>query len=247
MENRRDYACDYCHYAKELPIMSDQEKRQDKLNRQSGIRLALETGMRVSLSLDGARENDDSRLSCELVGLVHFEFLILRLPWVPGLRQRLLPGNRGTLRFVSEGELYGFHVEIINHVAKPALMLFLAYPEVVETLSLRKHKRMICALPASVHSRRGEGLGIIQDLSMGGCRLVMDVRGQAGLRQMIVGDELLLQISLSTNALPPSVSSVVRSVSLETSRITLGLSFVDADDHFRKALSEYLNLSDLLA
>jgi PilZ domain. len=227
--------------------MTQHAKTQDKLQRQSGVRLALEAGMRMFLTLDSMRDNDDNRISCEVVGVAHFEFLILRLPWIPGLKQRLIPGTWGTLRFVSKGELYGFHVEVLNHAVKPALLLFLAYPEVVETLSLRQHKRVACALPAHVHSRRGDGFGIVQDLSQGGCRLSLDVRGQAGLRQLIVGDELLLRTSVAAEGMPGTTTSTVRSIALDTSRVVLGLSFSAADAEFQKALAAYIDLSELLA
>ncbi len=225
----------------------EKENAPEKHSRHSGIRLSLNVGMRMAISLGTEKDSPENRLSADLVGVVHFEYLIVRLPWVPGLRTRLVSGISPTVRFVSDGELCGFQSEIITHVAKPALLLFLQYPEVIEKLTLRQHKRVHCALPAQLHSRRGDAQGVIADLSRGGCRLAVNVRGQNGLRHTVSGDILVLRAILAAEGLPLAVTCTVRSVDTDANRMQLGLAFTEADDEFWSSLDLFLTYSELLS
>lgn len=214
---------------------------QEKSQITMGDKLSLEIGTRMSVTLavEGQAQSE-GRIAADLVGMVHFEYLILRLPWVPGLRTRLVGGASVTVRFVSNGELCGFHAPVITHVSKPSLLLFLGYPEIIEKMPLRQHKRVQCALPVQMHSRRGDAEGVIADLSQGGCRAVFDVRGQQGLRQTALEDIVILRVPLNSGGIPLAVTCAVRGVSLDVNRMQLGLSFTESDDDFRSSLETFL-------
>ncbi len=224
-----------------------QQSQQEKAKRTTGLKLALDVGTRMALSFDAHQQGPEGRIAADLVGMVHFEYLILRLPWVPGLRTRLVGGVHVTVRFVSNGELCGFQVPVITHIAKPSLLLFLEYPEVVEKLALRQHNRVQCALPVQLHSRRGDAQGVIADLSRGGCRMAVDVRGQQGLRQTVVEDVIVLRVPLNSEGVPLAVTCTARSVSFDASRMQLGLSFTEADNEFWSALEGFMTTAYLLA
>lgn len=223
-----------------------EQSHQEKTHRETGVRLSLEIGMRMALTT-GSQQGVEGRIACDLVGLVHFEYLILRLPWVPGLRSRLVGGATAVVRFVSEGELCGFQSPILTHIAKPSLLLFIEYPEVIEKLALRQHKRVQCALPVQMHSRRGDAQGVIADLSRGGCRVAVDIRGQQGLRQTVADDVVVLRVPLNPEGVPLAVTATVRSVERDASRMMLGLAFTEADKEFWTALTEFLSTAYFLA
>lgn len=222
------------------------QQPQEKTSRETGMRLSLDIGTRMAVSLGMQQQGDAGRIAADLVGMVHFEYLILRLPWVPGLRSRLVNGASATVRFVSNGDLCGFQTQIVTHIAKPSLLLFIEYPEVIEKLALRQHKRVHCALPVQMHSRRGDAQGVIADLSMGGCRMAVDVRGQQGLRQTVVDDALVLRVPLTSGGIPLAVTCTVRSVDIDVSRMQLGLAFTEANQEFWIALEHFLNSAYLL-
>ncbi len=226
---------------------TQQQPVQEKAQRTTGAKLSLEIGTRMAVSIDGPNQGQAGRIAADLVGMVHFEYLILRLPWVPGLRTRLVGGASVTVRFVSNGELCGFQAPVLTHIAKPSLLLFLVYPDVVEKLALRQHKRVQCALPVQIHSRRGDAHGAIADLSQGGCRMAVDVRGQQGLRQTVIEDVIVLRVPLNTDGDPLTVTCTVRSVSIEASKMQVGLSFTEADPEFWSALETFLTTAYLLA
>lgn len=222
------------------------QQTPDKAQRETGTRLTLGIGTRMALSI-GSQKGDEGRIAADLVGMVHFEYLILRLPWVPGLRSRLVGGATATVRFVSQGELCGFQAPIITHIPKPSLLVFIEYPQVVEKLALRQHKRVNCALPVQLHSRRGDAQGVIADLSQGGCRMVIDVRGQQGLRQSVADDVVVLRVPLNSDGMPLAVTCTVRSVELDANKLLLGLAFTEADKEFWSALELFLTTAYLLA
>lgn len=226
---------------------AQQSTQQEKPRRTKGDKLDLEIGTRMSVTLDAFAQGSEGRIAADLVGMVHFEYIILRLPWVPGLRSRFVGGASVTVRFVSNGELCGFQSPVLTHIAKPSLLLFLEYPEVVEKMALRQHKRVQCALPVQLHSRRGDAQGVVADLSQGGCRMAVDVRGQQGLRQTVVEDVIVLRIPLNSDGMPLTVTCTVRSVSFDVNRMQLGLAFTEADSDFWTALEGFLTTAYLLA
>ena len=228
-------------------MTQEAQKQQEKPQRTKGDKLALEIGTRMAVTLDSAQQGAEGRIAADLVGMVHFEYIILRLPWVPGLRSRLVGGASVTVRFVSNGELCGFQASVVTHIPKPSLLLFLEYPEVIEKLALRQHKRVQCALPVQLHSRRGDAHGVIADLSRGGCRMAVDVRGQQGLRQTVVEDVIVLRVPLNSEGVPLTVTCTVRGVSFDANRMQVGLAFTEADDDFWTTLETFLTTAYLLA
>jgi hypothetical protein len=228
-------------------MTQEAQKPQEKPQRTKGDKLALEIGTRMAVTLDSAQQGAEGRIAADLVGMVHFEYIILRLPWVPGLRSRLVGGASVTVRFVSNGELCGFQSPVVTHIPKPSLLLFLEYPEVIEKLALRQHKRVQCALPVQLHSRRGDAHGVIGDLSRGGCRMAVDVRGQQGLRQTVVEDVIVLRVPLNSEGVPLTVTCAVRGVSFDANRMQVGLAFTEADDDFWTTLETFLTTAYLLA
>ncbi|SBW05172.1 PilZ domain protein [uncultured delta proteobacterium] len=223
------------------------QKPQEKPHRTKGDKLELAIGTRMAVTLDTTQQGPEGRIAADLVGMVHFEYLILRLPWVPGLRSRLVGGASVTVRFVSNGELCGFQSPVITHIPKPSLLLFLEYPDVIEKMALRQHKRVQCALPVQLHSRRGDAHGVIADLSRSGCRMAVDVRGQQSLRQTVVEDVIVLRVPLNSEGLPLTVTCTVRSVSFDANRMQVGLSFSEADTEFWNTLEAFLTTAYLLA
>ncbi len=109
-----------------------------------------------------------------LVGMVPDEYLIIRVPAIPGILGRLDEGNSIIVRYVYAGNVYGFASTVLTCIQKPALMCFLTYPSAVEAVNLRRVQRMDCLLPASVKTDRGEHKAVIVDISLGGCRICLD-------------------------------------------------------------------------
>ena len=221
------------------------QQQPKQVQRIAGTKLPLEIGTRIIVSINDLHGADE-RIIGDLVGLVHFEYLILRLPLVPGIRSRLVDGISATVRLVTNGELCGFQSPIISHVAKPSLLLFLEYPETIEKLILRQHKRVQCILPVQLSSRHGDASGVIIDLSRSGCRVAVDTRDDCNaFRQTVLEDILMLRAPLNPDGILMSVTCTVRNVSSDASRMQLGLSFNEADKSFWDAMDAFLETAEL--
>jgi len=226
--------------------MAEPETQQQpkQVQRIAGTKLSLETGTRVIVSIDDLHGAEE-RIVADFVGMVHFEYLILRLPWLPGIRTRLVEGISATVRLVSNGELCGFQSPVITHVAKPSLLIFLEYPETVEKLALRKHKRVQCVLPVNLNSSHGDANGAIIDLSLSGCRIVVDTNDRNSLKQIVLEDTIGLRVPLNPDGTLMSVKCVVRNVCSDANRMQLGLCFTGADKNFLAALENFMDTVDL--
>jgi len=224
------------------PQQQQQQPQQQpkQVQRVAGTKLSMEIGTRMIVSINDLHGAEE-RIVSDFVGMVHFEYLVLRLPWLPGVKSRLVDGISATVRFVSHGELCGFQSLILAHTAKPSLLLFLEYPATVEKLALRRDKRVQCVLPVQLHSRHGNASGVIIDLSRSGCRITVDTTNDSNaLRQTVLEDNIVLRVPLNHDGILVSVTCTVRNVSSDTNRMQLGLSFTEADNDFWNALDNFL-------
>jgi hypothetical protein len=208
-------------------------------------KLAIEPNSRIYVRLNPLSQKSQP-MQGEFLGLSHYEFLILRVPSVPGLLTKLIPHTMLEVRFLLDGAVNSFATELLSHTVKPALMLFTTYPDRLNIQETRRHQRITCALPAILNTSYGDARGIISDLSMGGCKLTLDLSGQSALREMIVGDEVVLQTVLNADGMPAGGSAIVRNIEVSGSKLHTGLSFSDAHKDFFTSLSNYLDLSRLL-
>ncbi len=222
-------------------------QRRREITPRLTINIGSKVLMRFGLTAGSSQESSSGEIQAELVGLSHYEYLILRLPPMPGLLSKLAMGISIKVRFIHEGTACLFAAEVLAYVTKPALLVFISYPQSLEALPLRQHRRITCAIPALIRSRVGDLKGIICDLSNGGCRLVLDMRGQSTARQLQVGENAVLQASLSPDGAPNAVSATLRSVEMEQFRFVSGVSFDSADDRFWASLESFLeSASNLL-
>ena len=201
--------------------------------------LDLPLGTRMLLNIAGTKEN----LSSEVVGLQHFEYLILKMPLVPGIRARLLNGEMVTLRYISGGTIFGFKSQVLNHIVKPGFLLFVEYPDAMEQVDLRQHRRVNCLLPAALHGRHGVYKCILLDLSEGGCKVSLELQRDDPFRETAVDDMLVLQCGFfgGEGQIQTALSCLVKSISMDGGRIQLGLKFNDLSTETQLELSTYLD------
>lgn len=204
-------------------------------------KLELEQNTRIFVRLNPANQHGPP-LQGEYVGACDYEFMILRLPTVPGMLNRLLPQTLVEIRYLQAGAVHTFTAEIINHIVKPSLLLFTTYPDRMSITATRRHHRVVCALPMVVHSPKGSGEGLINDLSLGGCRINLELTGQSVMREMAVGDNIAVQTVFSADGRPFGAKAVVRNVVLAGTLVSAGISFTDKQPDFFGLLERYIKL-----
>jgi c-di-GMP-binding flagellar brake protein YcgR len=134
----------------------------------------LSIGIGTRLQFQLGIKGQEFKAAGVLIGMVPYEYLIIRVPAIPGILSRLNEGEMIVVRYVYAGHVHGFSSTILNSIQKPGLIVFVTYPSEVEAMNLRKAQRMDCFFPASVKTDMGDYKAVIVDISVGGCRTRLD-------------------------------------------------------------------------
>lgn len=214
---------------------------------ENGAQLELNIGEKMLVRFGLGDSDGGSEIAAQFLGRCDFEFLILRLIPVSGLTNRLIKGAVVTVRFVHHGAISFFTTELLGFSRSPEVMAFLAFPRSIKTSPMRRNKRLACNVPIRVYMGNAAGNGFITDLSLGGCKLLMDVRGQVAARQLQQGDKLELIIPVEPESVGPRVAAEIKSLELEQYRLAAGLAFDPQNTEFRERLNVFLQrVQDIL-
>jgi c-di-GMP-binding flagellar brake protein YcgR len=164
----------------------------------------LRIGMGTTLQFQIGKKGAEFRATAVLVGLVPDEYLIIRVPPIPGILSRLNEGDPMIVRYLYGGNLYGFTSKILTQIYKPTLMLFVAYPEAVETLNLRRTPRVQCCFPATLTRNSRTFRAVVLDISQGGSRVGLDI-DEVGAFSFEIDQTVKLRFHLTGVAAPEQV------------------------------------------
>lgn len=175
-----------------------------------------------------------------VLGADPYECFIVKLPQVPGINRLANAGASLTLRLEHDGELFGFSCDVITAAFKPNPMVILAYPASTERVQLRRHKRLKCLVPAVVENDGFCSFGFIVDMSLGGCKLILDARHKQQGVTLESGDAVTVGIS------SPGLDTIMfqgKAVSLKDvgQERELTISFNLADKQTRASLGAFVS------
>lgn len=212
-------------------------------------RLTLNIGARMMLRFGWGDGKNILELPGNLVGYQHYDYLLVQTRPAPGLLARIGQGDPVRVGFLSEGEASIFQTEVIGHLNRPSIILALAYPHTMNSVQVRKHKRVACALPVRVVPEVGDEQkisGIISDLSRGGCRLIIDVRGQSACRSLNVNDTVSLVVPLNVETDMENIQAIIKNIETEQHRMIMGLSFQPMSIRKGQLLESFLANTEIL-
>jgi c-di-GMP-binding flagellar brake protein YcgR len=207
--------------------------------------LDIEIGSKVSLDVAGL----GSKLTSTFVGFVRARLVIIQLPVVAEVGKEhmyghLFPGNEVVVRYIQSGMVIGFSSKVIQYQHAPFPLLFLSFPETLESVSLRKHKRISCHFRAVIQGPENKGMdGIVMDVSQGGCCFIsdpLDTQLQGAFLPRIEDELALLCEPLGASPAKPMRSSV-RRVAVREGRLELGLKFSLLDPGQKSGIEAYLS------
>jgi len=181
------------------------------------------------------------RYEAKVVGLSPFEYVIVqtRLPQDTLAKLQQDPG--AIAQVDAGGTLFGFRTQVLNRVTNPAPLLFLAYPDTVERVILRRGERVRVTIPARIHGAFGDHDVMVVDLTAGGCRLRARSNLNSPLRAAKPGERIVLQCELTTTCGNPFVAPLVlRRLDEEKGHVTMGGEFVDLSEENATTLGEYV-------
>jgi len=211
-------------------------QNEDSGKESRGTRLSLELGGILLIQFQGIED----RFKASFVGMEADDFLIVRTPASPLLKEHLLPGNQVTVRFVHLGNAYGFRSSILSHIANPVPLMFLSYPQQIETLNLRKARRISCLIPAWAQLKDHRFDGMITDISPDGCRFSFRLAKGQQEAAIEVQDELTLSFPLLGMKGEQSFHGSIMNLGRDLEKVSLGMRFDSTPPEASANIEAYL-------
>ena len=135
----------------------------------TGLRLNINSGTSLQIEIQG----HDAKIKTKLIGMETWEYLIIKAPvGIAGIRNKMVEGNKVTVRYIQEGSVYGFEAFILAVIDKPVSLLIIDYPHAVAEKSLRKTERKDCYINCMISIDDKESEGALVDISTTGCRCI---------------------------------------------------------------------------
>jgi hypothetical protein len=204
-------------------------KKSVDINRSQ--RLFIELGTPLLLE----PEDPEKSTSGELVGMQVGGYLIVQLTeagW-----KKLEPPGRGSLkvRYLCSGDVFGFDSTLLRAIEQPDLLVFLSYPEEVESCNVRSQVRVNCYLPVQVNvPGREPARGAIVNIHQDGCLCRLETAGFTGADLEAGTIRLGLDYALGASL---ALRGGIRSVRAEGGVLHLGIRFDSLDGYTKTVLT----------
>jgi c-di-GMP-binding flagellar brake protein YcgR len=210
-------------------FMKVEERPTDPLQ---GIRFAMDIGSQVQIQFS---ENSD-RFNAKFIGMDPGAYLILNLPNLTEVREQIFRGQVIVVRYMTAGTVYGFESKVITLSLQPAKLLFLVYPEKIQTCEIRKHARFDCTFYCRAVVSGSTCRGIITNISLGGCQYVTDQLDEEKASRIKLEEKLLLNFQTLDGHSIESLAGEVRNVRRNNHRVEIGVRFMDMAEDVKNTL-----------
>lgn len=197
--------------------------------------LAIDLGCPLFLQCKGQKDRFKSRL----IGFLPGQYLIIATPNVPGIRNLLATHEGVLVRYIHQGEVFGFRADVIGTITAPFALTFLACPVRVERINLRKAPRIDCHIPATLSAGKMSVSGMILDISIAGCRFSSRSADRETFSAALEAPVTLSFLSLG-KADEVVVQGTVKNLRQDGQRMNLGVLFKDPEPAFRDRISAYI-------
>jgi c-di-GMP-binding flagellar brake protein YcgR len=205
---------------------------------------ALNIGIGTRMQFQLGEKGQEFKAAGFLAGMISDEYLMIRVPAIPGILSRLNEGDPIVVRYVYAGNVYGFNSTILNYVQKPALIVFLAYPAAVETVNLRKAQRVECLFPATVKTDRNDYKAVIVDISQGGCRVCLD-HGASESSSFDIDQTIGLSFHLAGVVEEQVIKGKIRLLKKDAQLSEMGIQFDQENEAVLNNVKQYIETASL--
>ncbi len=192
-------------------------------------KLPLEIGSELFVQ---SLENKTVKAKSIVIGARHGDFLIIEDP-VVHLSDRLFSKLTGDIQcqYLSEGDLYEF-ASRVRYYGKEGFAV-IDYPTQFRQTQLRKFHRIRVNIETNIKIQRERDIatGTMQDISAGGCQLVVPT-----LLLVAKGAEASLSFMLPDNTYIESIRSVIRNIKLDkrSNASELGIQFIEGQESLKR-------------
>ncbi len=170
-----------------------------------------------------------------LLGASKGEYVLMSMPTRSGSPIEFERNARSSLRFFSEGRVYGFDATVLR-VYDNLGLLVLTYPEFVKLIDMRSNKRLEVMIKVGVTNLEGEDKrsGMILDLSEYGVLLGANI--ETILRQT---EKIVMEFQLPGTASQISIRGQVKKAKTSFGKNLFGIQFERADENAMLAVREF--------
>ena len=196
----------------------------------------MNVGIIFRLQIEGANK----RLSSELIGIDDGKYLIVKMPplhTMENVSNLLTKGNEITVKYMYKGTMFGFQSPIIDLIHNPFKLVFIKYPEKIESYDVRGNKRVECFLPANVKIAEHIIEGSITDISRAGCLFAIETHEHEDRINLLeLKNEIRMGFYLPGIEKELSIDAKQRSVKKDTDNTSIGIEFVKMDSSVQTKL-----------
>ncbi len=201
----------------------------------------LSLGTTLQIKFEGL-----STARTSLIGMNAGKFLLCETPPLADIRSKLYQKNHTTIRYICSGQVYGFRCTLLELIKSPYRLSILSYPEAVEHINLRRHERISSNIAAECTAGSRQCGGTITDISMGGCSFEFRKTDDETLSELGVNGGVLIAVHFNkTTAEPTIFSALIRTISIDSNRIVMGLQF-SKSSHMGQDMASEKDLQDYL-
>jgi len=201
----------------------------------------MEIGITFRIEIEGA----DESISCILIGIENGKYLIIRTPPLHTLGNAshlLHKDNEIYVKYVYKGTIFGFQSKIIDQISEPFKLLFIEYPEKIESYDFRGNKRVECYLPAFVKIEEHRIEGSITDISKAGCLFDIKIPELENCKNFFdSNEEINIGFQLPGVKEELNVTAKQRSIKEGANKARIGIEFVYMNGVDKTKLSEFLS------
>ena len=133
-------------------------------------RLFIELGTTLLLE----PEDPERGVSSQLIGMNVGKYLIVQMAAQNWEKSPLTPGDPLKVKYILSDDVFGFNSHIIRTIQDPDYLLFLKYPQDVESCNIRAKKRVECFLPIQIRMGKDCIEAVIININKNGCLCMVD-------------------------------------------------------------------------
>lgn len=200
--------------------------------------LLLGMGTELLVDISGVQV----RFKSMLVGVKPDRYLIIETPKTEGIEANLRAGNDMTVIFICNGIVHGFRASIMRAIESPARVVFITFPDHVETHDLRQSQRVNCYLSAEMNMAEDEIKydGVILDISRLGCNFTTFAIPRRKSRLLQLGGKVDLTFDLFGLEGKRAISGEIMNLNLDDRTTSLGVRFDAMGDDLEKKIEAYV-------
>ena len=198
------------------------------------IRFSVEIGSPIQMQLSEISK----RINAKFIGMDPGAYIIIAVPKTEELKDQFFRGRKIVLRYMTDGTIFGFESNVIALNLQPVRLLFLTYPQKIQSCEIRKHNRFDCTCHSHVILSGMKGQGMITNISMGGCQFVMNHPGDQESSAIKVGDSVNMSFQPPGGKPIESLPGEVRNIKRSDNGVEIGIRYLDLQDNVKDVLAE---------